>query len=324
MKRSKLTNSATNNSPRVPREISSPAKLRELQRVMAAALFRPLTPRWDMQKRWIDGSRMGEVAAEFIKPNDRLSSFERLEIYNRQYWFRVLDCLYDDYPGLRAVVGERKFIKLITVYLARYPSDSYTLRDLGNRLEHFLREEPHWAAPREELALDMARFEWAQVVAFDGPSKPPIKPDDVLDTSPAKLRLGLQPYLSLLELDYAVDDFLIAVKKRESDVLRGEASNAVQSAPKAAKRRKRVRPPKREKIYLAVHRHDNMLYYKRLDLEAFAILTALSRGATVEEACAEAVTASSRTKIDWPVQIKEWFNNWAALGWFCRYRECCT
>ena len=36
---------------------------------------------------------MRAAASEFIKPNDRLSSFERLEIYNRQYWFRLLDCL---------------------------------------------------------------------------------------------------------------------------------------------------------------------------------------------------------------------------------------
>ena len=43
--------------------------------------------------------RIVTIAAAFIKPNDRLSSFERLEIYNCQYWFRVLDCLYDDYPG---------------------------------------------------------------------------------------------------------------------------------------------------------------------------------------------------------------------------------
>ena len=285
---------------------------------MAAVLFRPLTPQWGMQKRWTDGSQMDEVAAEFIKPNDRLSSFERLEIYNRQYWFRVLDCLWDDYPGLRAIVGQRKFMKLITVYLARYPSDSYTLRDLGNRLEHFLREEPHWAAPREEAAIDMVRFEWAQVVAFDGPSKPPISPDDILDTPPSRLRLGLQPYLSLLDLDYAVDHFLIAVKKRESDVLRGEASNAVESAPKAAKRRKRIRPPKHEKVYLAVHRHNNMLYYKRLDPEAFVILTTLSRGVTVEDACGDAVAASTRTDIDWPAQIKKWFDTWSALGWFCR------
>jgi hypothetical protein len=285
---------------------------------MAGALFRPLTPEWRMQKRWTDGSRMDELAAAFIKPNDRLSSFERLEIYSRQYWFRVLDCLWDDFPGLRAVVGKRKFTKLTTGYLTRYQSNSYTLRDLGNRLEQFLREEPHWAAPRQELALDMVRFEWAQVVAFDGSSKPAISPDEILDTPAGKLRLGLQPYLSLLELNYAVDDFLIAVKKQESDVLRGEASNAVGSAPRERNHRKGSRPPKREKIYLAVHRHDNMLYYKRLDPEAFVILTDLCRGVTLEDACAKAVTASNCTNIDWAAQIKEWFDDWSALGWLCR------
>ena len=285
---------------------------------MVGALFRQLTRDWGMQKRWTDGSRMEELAVGFIKPNDRLSSFERLEIYNRQYWFRVLDCLWDDYPGLRAIVGERKFRKLITAYLSRYPSDSYTLRDLGNRLENFLRKEPHWAAPREELAVDMVRFEWAQVVAFDGPSKPPISPDDILDTTATKLALGLQPYLSLLELNYPVDDFLVAVKKRESDVLRGEASNAVQSAPKAAKHLKPIPSPKRDRVYLAVHRHDKMLYYKRLTAEAFAILTALNRGASVEDACVEAVAKSDGANIEWPAQIKGWFDNWSALGWFCR------
>ena len=45
-------------------------------------------------------------------------------------------------------------------------------------------------------------FEWAQVVAFDGPAKPPVTPDDILDTPSSKLRLDLQPYLSLLELDW--------------------------------------------------------------------------------------------------------------------------
>ncbi|HEV3210434.1 MAG TPA: DNA-binding domain-containing protein [Chthoniobacterales bacterium] len=285
---------------------------------MSNALFRPLTPRWGMQRRWTDGSAMADVASEFIKPNDRLSSFERLEIYNRQYWFRVLDCLYDDYPGLRAVVGERKFLKLAQAYLARYPSDSYTLRDLGSRLEQFLQDEPNWSAPRQELALDMVRFEWAQVVAFDGPAEEPITPDEILDTPPDKLKLGLQPYLSLLELDFEVDDFLIAIKKRDSDALRGEASNAMNAAPKAHRRRNRVRFPKRSKIHLAVHRHDNMLYYKRLDADAFAVLRLLGRGLTVEEACVEAVSQSPRTEIDWPKQIKEWFDTWSTLGWFCR------
>ncbi len=284
---------------------------------MVQALFRPLTPQWGMQKRWTDGTPMISVASEFIKPNDRLTSFERLEIYNRQYWYRVLDCLYDDYPGLRAIVGERKFMKLAKAYLTRHPSESYTLRNLGNRLEQFLRDEPDWCAPREELAIDMVRFEWAQVVAFDGPSKEPLTPDDILDTPPSKLKLALQPYISLLELNFAVDDFLIAVKKQETDGLRGEASNAKNAAPKASGRRKRVRFPKRENIYLAVHRHDNVLYYKRLEQEEYAILKSLDQGVTVEDACLEAVTLSKRTNVDWPAEIKQWFDTWSTLGWFC-------
>ncbi|MBV9488206.1 MAG: putative DNA-binding domain-containing protein [Verrucomicrobia bacterium] len=324
MKPSKPIGSGTSSSRRLPRKIDSRAQLRELQRAMASALFRPLTPQWRMQKAWVDGGSMRELAAEFIKPNDRLSAFERLEIYSRQYWFRVLDCLYDDYPGLRAVVGERRFMKLAIAYLARYPSESYNLRDLGNRLELFLQHEPHWVAPREELALDMVRFEWAQVMAFDGPSKPPISPDDVLDTPPDRLRLGLQPYLSLLALRYAVDNFLIAVKQREADSLRGEASNAVAAGPKATKRRRSPRLPDREPIHLAVHRLNNMLYYKRLEPEAFAILSALARGATVEDACVAAVEASDRADCDWPAQIKAWFDTWSALGWFCHHTAAAT
>ncbi len=285
---------------------------------MASAIFRPLNARDGMQARWTDGSATSALAEQFIKPNDRLSSFERLEIYNRVYWFRVLDCLYDDYPGLRAIVGERKFLKLATAYLAKYPSASFTLRNLGQRLEKFLREESQWVAPHEDLALDMARFEWAQVVAFDDAAYPKITTDDLLDAGPSKLRLGLQPYLSLLELNFAVDRFLLAVKKREGAVLRDEASNTFEAMPQTTRRKHPIRRPKRERVHLVVHRYDNMLYYKRLEPEAFAILQGLQKGKTVEKACVLALAKSTRTDIDWSRQIQEWFHDWSALGWFCR------
>jgi hypothetical protein len=299
----------------------SRAELKELQALMASVIFRPLNARDGMQTRWIDGSPASAVARQFIKPNDRLSSFERLEIYNRVYWFRVLDCLYDDYPGLRAILGERKFLKLATAYLAKYPSVSFTLRNLGQRLEKFLREEPNWTSPNEELALDMARFEWAQVVAFDDAARPKITVDDLLDTAPAKLRLGLQPYLSLLELNFAVDRFLLAVKKREGSVLRDEASNTFEAMPRTTRRERPLRRPKREQVHLVVHRYDNMLYYKRLEPEAFAILRGLQKGRTIEKSCVVALAKSTRTGIDWSRQIQEWFHDWSALGWFCRPKK---
>lgn len=285
---------------------------------MAEAIFRPLTANDRMQTRWIDGRAMSELADSFIKPNDRLTSFDRLEIYNRIYWFRVLDCFYDDYPGLRAILGEKKFMVLAIAYLAKYPSASFTLRNLGQHLEKFLREEAKWIAPHQKLTLDMARFEWAQVIAFDDAALPKLTTDDVLDTPPERLHLRLQPYLSLLELNYAVDKFLLAVKKREADSLRDEASNTFEAMPQTKKQIRRIQLPKRERIHLVVHRYDNMLYYKRLKPEAFAILSGLARGLTVEKACAAALAKSKRANENWTRQLQEWFHDWSALGWFCR------
>ena len=103
-----------------------------------------------------------------------------------------------------------------------------------------------------------------------------------------------------------------------AEVLRGEASNAMNSGPKTRERRRALRLPAQQKICLAVHRHHNQLYFKRLEPEAFAILSALRCGETVETACVMALEASEREEPDWPARLKEWFNDWSVLGWFWR------
>ena len=85
---------------------------------------------------------MRAVASQIIKPNDRLTSFERLEIYNRQYWFRVLSAFAEDFPGLRAVLGGRRFDAMAKAYLIDCPSQSFTLRNLGSRLVNWLQKHP--------------------------------------------------------------------------------------------------------------------------------------------------------------------------------------
>src|ERR1035438_3841938 len=108
--------------------------LAELQRQMASAIMAPLTPTDDMRPEAPDGRPMSEVAAAFIAPNSRLTPFERLEIYNRQYWYRLLDALAEDFPALRSVVGSRAFEALSIAYLTDNPSRSFTLRNLGSNL----------------------------------------------------------------------------------------------------------------------------------------------------------------------------------------------
>jgi hypothetical protein len=286
----------------------------ELQRLMAKAVMRPLTARDGMQTVWSDGRPTNKIAAGFIKPNDRLTPFERLEIYNRQYWFRLLDCFYDDYPGLRAVLGDRRFMRLAHAYLKEHPSSSFSLRNLGQYLLKFLDTQPEWVEPNRQLARDMARLEWAQVEAFDNEALPSLTTDSLLEINPARTRLQLQPHLTLLELSYPVDDFLVQIKR--ADRLRDEASNAFQEHP-ARLRRKLKRRLKPARVFLAVHRHKDTVYYKRLEEGAFRVLSEFRPKSTVAEAC-QALGALQDVPGDLGAKIQSWFRSWAALGWLCR------
>ena len=120
--------------------------LLELQRRMAEDVRRPLTADYEMQRTTEDGASTEEIAASYIKPNARLSSFERLEIYNRQYWFRVISAVSEDFPALNAVMGPKLSTRWSWPTFAENPSTSWTLRDLGARLPEFLgsTSRVHW------------------------------------------------------------------------------------------------------------------------------------------------------------------------------------
>lgn len=292
-----------------PKKLKTDADLRAFQRMITHALVRPLTASDELAQRWHDGRPMAEVVEEFIRPNGRLTAVERLQIYSRSYWYRLIDCIYEDTPGLRALLGEKRFSALVRAYLAKYPSRSFTLRNLSERLAQFIREVPRLTAPDTALAHAIARFEWAQTVAFDGEARPALTPGDIASTPPAHLRLSLQPYLSLLALDWPLDDYVLAVKQR--DALRREASNAIDHGPRAATR-KIVRRPRRRRTFIVVHRYNLKLYYKRIDAAGFQILSALAAGRTV----ANAVLAAGGGVQ--PEQVRDWFTMWMELGWFCR------
>jgi hypothetical protein len=302
-----------------PARVGSATELAALQRAMWRVVSRPLTADSRMQARWTDGRPTAEVAAQIAKPNDRLTSFERLEIYNRMYWFRVLDSLYEDCPGLRAVLGDEQFIALAEAYLVKYPSVSFTLRNLPSRLARFIREAPRLTAPHTALCEDLARFEWARVEVFDSAARPVFTLDDLKEVPPArqgKLRLALQPYLQLLELDYPVDEFILAVKAREAELLRGDASQA----PTGLRRRRarHARRPARGRTHVAIHRLDGKIYFKRLEPGAFKILEALRAGRTLEQALARGLPRGVAARAAWAAQVQGWFQNWMELRWLCR------
>jgi hypothetical protein len=292
--------------------MSAPANLLDIQRRMAAAVMHPLTRGETMPRRRRDGASNRAEAEAIIRPNDRLTSFERLEIYNRQYWFRLYTCFEEDFPGLEAIVGRKRFDALMRAYLTDCPSESFSLRNLGSRLEAWLCNHTEFVAPLTALALDMVRLEWAHIEAFDSEEKPRLAPESLAaidEDSP----LRLQPYLRLLSLSYPVDDLLLQVRTEN-----GSSASSTNNASSARKRRhvRQVAALVPQPIHLAIHRHENTVWYKPLTPEEFRLLASLLAAQPLGAAVDAAFAESSLPEADRPALLQDAFATWAMLGWF--------
>ena len=279
----------------------------------------PLTRDEQMRPKTPGGGSMRAEAAKFIKPNDRLTSFERLEIYNRQYWFRVLSGFAEDFPGLRAVLGERKFDAVAKAYLIDCPSESFTLRNLGSRLEAVAAEAHEDARVIERRwrwiwrgwsgRTSMRSMGWRRGVAagkFGGGECGP------------KLRLRLQPYIHLLDLRYPVDELLIEVRKDAEEL------NVVEQRIQRAAEEKRVQQVaalKPAEIFLAVHRVDEEVYFRRLEREEYRDSRGVARWEDAGAALEAAWIGSKISPGNRQSHVQQWFQTWSSLGWFCHIEK---
>jgi hypothetical protein len=284
--------------------------LLEFQRRMAEDVSRPLTTDFTMQELLPDGSSIAESVASYVKPNGRLSSFERLEIYNRQYWFRLIAAVSEDFPALNAILGPKRFDELILNYLKQNPSTSFTLRDLGAKLPSWLDHHPEVTGAHQDLAVDVARLEWAYIEAFDSATMPPLDERDLAALQPTSV-LALQPHLQLLALRYAAEKVVLTVHKNKPDV--DIVSNAV--IERKTSRQVRLPKPRRSPTYLVVHRYRNSVYYRRIDREAFLLLSAIREGKPLAIVVDKAFCQSGLLPSMQAEKIHQYFVHAAELGW---------
>lgn len=286
--------------------------LETIQRKMAAAVMQPLTRDEMMRAHAPDGRAMTDVAASFIAPNSRLTPFERLEIYNRQYWFRILGALAEDFPALRAILGGARFDALSVAYLTAHPSRSFTLRNLGSKLVDWLIAHPEFTGRRHALAVDAARIEWAFIEAFDSADRAPLTLPQIAALDSVS-RLGLQPHLQLMALQYPADDLVLSLHEGEK---RQTSEAGIEHEEEAA-------PPiqlprlRRRAVWLAAHRVEYSVYYRRMEREEFLTLAALRQGEALGAAMDGAFEDSAVAEARRAARVQAWFTNWAELGWIC-------
>jgi hypothetical protein len=284
-----------------------------LQRWMQAVITHP----WGVAA----GATSAEAQAEIqlaqanlesiVTPSRALTAAERLEIYNRSYFARLLECMRAEYSVLAAALGEDLFDSFALGYLQSHPPQSYTLAELGNRFPEYLaatrpatdeRPDPHAASDETdwpEFLIDLARLERTINTVFDGPGAEGerlVDRDRLAAIAPDRwpgARLVCVPCLQLLALRYPVNDYFTAVR-------RGEPAEFPERAPG----------------YLAITRRDYRVYRYALTRVQYEMLRALSAGETVEAAIAQGAQTSSKSDEEFAAELRESFFAWATSGFF--------
>jgi len=181
--------------------MSAPPRLRDDQDLFWGLIAAPEGVRQGLEALVGRGAARPDDLDALIVGDERLSSFDRLDIYANMYFFRLLDCLKEDYPRLLEALGPARFHNLVTDYLLVHPSSHPSLRYVGTHLADFLAGH---ALEREGPGLaDLACLEWARADIFDAADARPLTRADIAalpQDEAGDVRLALVPACRLLRL----------------------------------------------------------------------------------------------------------------------------
>ena len=156
-----------------------------------------------------------------IEPSPTLSPPERLAIYQRGYYARLIQCLEGQYKALCHALGKELFDDFAREYLLQCPSGSPTLAVLGEQFSAYLEStRPDKDLETKELwvdfMVDLARFEWDLYRSFDAPGNEG-KPYAAPDSEDSKLRL--QPCFFLHRYRFPVSAYYEGVARDRKSVV---------------------------------------------------------------------------------------------------------
>lgn len=183
--------------------------LAQLQHWMQSALMQP------------DGRSPAARPEYLINESSRLTAARHLHIYRQSYIARLRDCMKNQFSALAYALGAELFQMFADQYLNAYPSDSYTLNNLGERFPDFMAEtRPDREQEEKESWIDfmieLARFEYTLSVIFDAPDDEETEPANE-STPDEKLRLA--PLFHLFYHPYPICRYYLEVTRKQAPEL---------------------------------------------------------------------------------------------------------
>jgi len=205
-----------------------------------------------------------EDAEEYIAPSSKLSSAQRIQIYNQQYWWRLLTILQQNFPTLTRLFGYTDFNKTLGVpFLSKHLSRHWSLSKLGEEMPRWIEQQYH--ENDKLLVQNIAELDWAYLDLFFAPA--PIALEASLDLLTKKLQL--QKHVKLFSFPF---DLLTYRKELLKENVEFWADADFPSLPKG------------KYYFLLWRRADNQIAYREIEEGQWTLLHLIVEGKTIEDA----------------------------------------
>ena len=241
--------------------------LKELQ----SLLYRHITDR-ESTNESLDAEHLpaSGVLEALVNGDERLSAAERVGIYADAYFYRLLECLGEDFPATQAVLGTDNFAALVKGYLLEHPPTEPSILHAGLYLADFLNDHP--LAERWPFIADLARLERAVLDVFHAADSLPLR-IEALQTVPLEkwpaLKLRTHPSVDIVHSEWRIADVLHTVEQGREWT-----------------------DPKHEEASVLVWRQNALVNYRALEPVERDALVIVAKGASFAAVC-EAMAAGA-------------------------------
>ncbi len=293
----------------MPEQITAPSEnkengLADIQKWFANVITQPLGKNDTISKCAPSGSSIADEADIYIAPGPTLRPHQRMEIYNQQYWWRLLNHLHTNFPLLIRLLGYRTFNALIGVpFLTDCPPKHWSLVTLGEQLAQWILKS--YKRSDKLLMHEGAALDYAFTASFVATSIP--APDFValaaIDGGNHLLQstLFLQPHIHLFSWKYDLLAFRDAILKQPVEYWQ--------------KHRLPRLPLGKLQRFVIYRNFQNQIAWRHISEAEFFLLKLLKNGTTLQDGCDCIENERSDLYADTAENLPTWIQNWASAKW---------
>lgn len=275
-----------------------PTALRETQEWFGRVISRRIDDQSRINPIAPSGNLIKEEAPFYIAPSPTLTPARRIELYNQQYWWRLLNTLQESFPLTVRLFGYSAFNESIAKpYLEVYPPNTWSLTPLGDRLADWV--EKYYDEKDKALVLNCVKLDYKYIEAFVDAEYPTLSAEN--EEALLEKTLTLQPYVKLFTFPYDLFSF------RREMLMQPVEYWVDNPFPVLSKKKK---------FHFVLSRSRSLdIGWAEISLPEYLLLEQLKRPQTIMELCnwlekqkREIVNLASKN-------LQTWFQSWTARRW---------